>query len=81
MVEGAPGAGKSTFAWKLCQQWGKGKILQQYRLVLLLRPREKRMRETLGASDLFRRCEPTTITEICQSGGEGVLLVLNGSMG
>ena len=78
LVEGAPGVGKSTFAWKLCRQWSKGKILQQYRLVVLLRLREKRVRETQTASDLFRRCEPTAIEEICRSGGEGVLLVLDG---
>ena len=78
LVEGAPGVGKSTFAWKLCRQWSKGKILQQYRLVVLLRLREKRVRETKAASDLLRRCEPTAIEEICQSGGEGVLLVLDG---
>ena len=78
LVEGAPGVGKSTFTWKLCQQWSKGKILQQYRLVVLLRLREKRVRETQRASDLFRRCEPTAIEKICRSGGEGVLLVLDG---
>ena len=79
LVEGAPGVGKSTFAWKLCRQWSKGKILQQYRLVVLLSLREKRVREkTKAASDLFRRCEPTAIEGICRSGGEGVLLVLDG---
>ena len=54
LVEGAPGVGKSTFTWKLCQQWSKGEILQQYRLVVLLRLREKRVRKTKAASDLFR---------------------------
>ena len=36
LVEGAPGVGKSTFAWKLCRKWSKGKILSQYKLVVLL---------------------------------------------
>ena len=40
LVEGAPGVGKSTFAWKLCHKWGKGKLLQQYQLVVLLRLRD-----------------------------------------
>ena len=30
LVEGAPGMGKSTLAWKLCHEWGKGKLFQQY---------------------------------------------------
>ena len=78
LVEGAPGVGKSTFAWKLCQQWSMGEILQQYRLIVLLRLREKRVRESQNALDLFRRCKQTAIEEICRSGGEGVLLVLDG---
>ena len=41
LIEGAPGVGKSTFAWKLCRKWGKGKSLQQYQLVVLLRLRDK----------------------------------------
>ena len=44
LVEGAPGVGKSTFAWKLCHKWGKGKLLQQYQLVVLLRLRDKSVR-------------------------------------
>ena len=78
LVEGAPGVGKSTFAWKLCRKWGKGKILQQYRVVLLLRLREKKVKDIKKDSDMFRRCEPIAIEEICRSGGEGVLLLLDG---
>ena len=45
IVEGGPGIGKTTFAWKVCRKWSKRKILQQYRLVVLLRLRDKRVRE------------------------------------
>ena len=41
LVEGAPGVGKSTFAWKICRKWGKGKLIVQYKLVVLLRLRDK----------------------------------------
>ena len=41
LVEGAPGVGKSTFAWILCRKWGKGRSLQQYQLVVLLKLRDK----------------------------------------
>ena len=78
LVEGAPGVGKSTFAWKLCQKWGKGKILQQYRVMLLLRLREKRVREIKTERDLFRRCEPIAVEGICRNDGEGVFLLLDG---
>ena len=49
LVEGAPGVGKSTFAWKLCCKWGKGKLLQQYQLVVLLKLRDRRFLEDLMA--------------------------------
>ena len=78
LVEGAPGVGKSTFAWKLCRKWGKGKILQQYRVMLLLRLREKRVRGIEKDKDIFRRCEPIAVEGICRNGGEGVFLLLDG---
>ena len=78
LVEGAPGVGKSTFAWEFCQQWGNGKILQQYRVILLLRLREKRVKEIKKDSDMFRRCEPIAVEEMCRNGGEGVFLLLDG---
>ena len=78
LVEGAPGVGKSTFAWKLCRKWGKGKILQQYRVMLLLRLREKRVRDVKTERDLFRQCKPIAVDEICHNDGKGVFLLLDG---
>ena len=53
LVEGAPGVGKSTFAWELCHKWGKGKLLQQYQLVILLRLRDKSVRAAKNISDYY----------------------------
>ena len=53
LVEGAPGVGKSTFAWEFCRKWMNGEISQQYHLVLLLRLRDKRIREAKYLKDLF----------------------------
>ena len=82
LVEGAPGVGKSTFAWKLCRKWSKGKLLQQYRLVVLLRLRDKRVREAVSVSDLFyfynRQIQQTVVQEIQATGGRGVLLLFEG---
>ena len=82
VVEGAPGVGKSTFAWKLCHKWGKGKLLQQYQLVVLLRLRDKSVRAAKNISDLFRyhdhQIRQAAVEEIQKTGGKGVLLLFEG---
>ena len=82
LVEGAPGMGKSTFAWKMCRKWSKGKIFQHYKLVVLLRLREKKVQEARSVSDLFqyynRQIQQKVVEEIEQSGGRGVLLLIEG---
>ena len=53
LVEGAPGVGKSTFAWEFCRRWERGEIAQQYRLVLLLRLRDEGLGKAKSLKDLF----------------------------
>ena len=82
LVEGAPGVGKSTLAWKLCRKWGKGKFLLQYRLVVLLRLRDKSVRAASNIANLFRyhdhQIQQTVVEEIQRTGGKGVLLLFEG---
>ena len=82
LVEGAPGVGKSTFAWKLCRKWGKGKLLQQYQLVVLLRLRDKSVQTAKNISDLFRyrdhQVQQVAVEEIQRTGGKGVILLFEG---
>ena len=82
LVEGAPGVGKSTFAWNLCRKWGKGKLLQQYQLVVLLRLRDKSVQTALNISDLFRyhvhQIQQAAVEEIQRTWGKGVLLLFDG---
>ena len=82
LVEGAPGVGKSTFAWKLCRKWGKGKLLQQYQLVVLLRLRDKSVRAAKNISDLFRyhdcQIQQAAVEEIQGTGGKRVFLLFEG---
>ena len=82
IVEGGPGIGKTTFAWKVCRKWSKGKILQQYRLVVLLRLRDKRVREARNVHDLFYHSNPklreAVAAEMEAINGESVLLLYEG---
>ena len=82
LVEGAPGVGKSTLAWKLCRKWGKGKLLQQYKLVVLLKLRDKSVRAAKNISDLFQyhdnQIQEAIVEEIQRTQGERVLLLFEG---
>ena len=53
LIEGAPGVGKTTFSWEFCRKWGKGEILQDHSLLLLLPLRDNNLKEAKTLSDLF----------------------------
>ena len=66
LVEGAPGVGKSTFAWEFCRKWMNGEIAQQYHLVLLLRLRDERIRSAHYLEDLFFHPSKGGSSAVCQ---------------
>ena len=74
--------GKTTFAWKLCRKWGKGKLLQQYQLAALPRLRDKSVRAAKNISNLFQyyqhHIQQEVVKEIQDRGGKSVLLLLDG---
>ena len=85
VVQGAPGIGKSTFAWKFCRKWAKRKLYQKYPLVVLLRMRDRRVREAKKLSDLFSAMYPhdpeltaSVTEEVVSRGGKGVFFLLEG---
>ena len=43
LIEGAPGVGKTTLAWHLCQKLEKGELLEQWSVVVMLQLRDKRI--------------------------------------
>ena len=80
LIEGAPGVGKTTFAWDQCQQWAEGKLLQDYSIVLLLPLRDNNIRQITSLSSLFRHSERQVSAEVSrrvvESNGKGCLIWL-----
>ena len=82
LVEGAPGVGKSTFAWEFCRRWERGEIAQQYQLVLLLRLRDERMSKAKSLKDLIYHpsesvCQ-AVVNELESTFGVNTLIILEG---
>ena len=82
VVEGAPGVGKSTFAWEFCRRWERGEIAQQYQLVLLLRLRDDRTSKAKSLEDLIYHprqdiCQGV-LHELLGNGGINTLIILEG---
>ena len=82
LVEGAPGVGKTTFAWELCRGWADGRLLQHYSLVMLLRLRDKSIRQVKQLQDIFFHPNKSICEEVCEEvvsvNGKGILMILEG---
>ena len=82
LVEGAPGVGKSTFAWEFCRRWERGEIAQQYQLVLLLRLRDERVSKAKSLQDLIYHplegVDKAVCTQLALSHDFNCLIILEG---
>ena len=82
VVEGAPGIGKSTFAWELCRQWPTLESLKRFSLVVLLSLREEGVQKAKNITDLLYHHDPELRKrvgdEVERREGEGVLFVFDG---
>ena len=82
LVEGAPGVGKSTFAWEFCRRWERGEIAQQYQLVLLLRLRDGRISRAKSLRDLIYHSSESVcqavVEELELTFGVNTLIILEG---
>ena len=80
LIEGAPGVGKTTFSWEFCRKWGKGEILQDHSLLLLLPLRDNNLKEAKTLSDLFyhpnSELKQAVVQEITSDQGKGVAIWL-----
>ena len=79
LVEGAPGVGKSTFAWEFCRRWERGEIAHQYDLVLL-RLRDNCVCSAKSLKDLIypERFRDAVVSELESNLGVNVLFILEG---
>jgi hypothetical protein len=83
LVEGAPGVGKTTFAWEVCRKWAEGEILEDFDLVILVRLRDKSVRNAECLGDLIKyprdaKIQSEIVKEVYKRGGRGVLLLFEG---
>ena len=80
LIEGAPGVGKTTFSWEFCRKWGKGEILQDHYLLLLLPLRDNNLKEAKTLSDLFyhpnSELQQAVVQEVTSNQGQGVAIWL-----
>ena len=80
LIEGAPGVGKTTFSWEFCRKWGKGDILQDHSLLLLLPLRDNNLKEAKTLSDLFHHpnseLQQAVVQEVTSNQGQGVAVWL-----
>ena len=80
LIEGAPGVGKTTFSWEFCRKWGKGEILQDHSLLLLLPLRDNNLKEAKTLSDLFyhpnSELQQEVVQEVTSNQGKGVAIWL-----
>ena len=82
VIEGAPGVGKSTFAWEFCRRWERGEIAQQYNLVLLLPLRDECISRATQLQDLIfhssKMVSSSVVSELEITHGSNILLLLEG---
>ena len=82
LVEGPPGIGKSTLCWELCRQWDTLKSLQDYKIVLQLKLRERRVQNASSLQKIFyhsdKKISQSVVDEAHRCEGEGVLLIFDG---
>ena len=82
LIEGAPGAGKSTLAWHICQKWEAGELFQEFKLVVFVQLRDPAIQSAKSLADLFPAQLKSVAREVVSrmetKGGEGSLFVLDG---
>ena len=78
LIEGDPGAGKTTITVEICRQWAEGNLLTN-ELVFLVPLRDKRYQKVANLNELFDVLKCSALTEYAeQSYGKELVFVLDG---
>ena len=78
LVEGAPGSGKSTLSFHIRHQWANEQLLQDYKLVILIKLRDLFVQNAKSVAHLLQNIVGEVAEEIIASDGEGIMFVLDG---
>ena len=82
LLEGAPGCGKSTLSVYISQQWGEGKLFQEFKYVILVRLRDPAVQTANCIADLLPgrddEMRQQAAKNISANDGQGVLFILDG---
>ena len=81
LIEGAPGVGKTTESWKVCQMWGRKEILQNISTLVLFPLRDHGLKEITNLGELLAHTKPgaeSLVEEIEANKGEGIAFWLDG---
>ena len=79
LIEGAPGSGKTTLTIFICQNWGEGKLFQQFAAVILVQLRDPAVQRARTIADLLPvENAEEIVAELIATNGRGVLWVLDG---
>ena len=82
IIHGRAGSGKSTLSLHICQEWRKGALFQDYRLVILVKFRDREVRKATNITGILPRIDNsmghTAKEEISADKGKGVLLIFDG---
>ena len=78
LIEGDPGAGKTTITFNICKQWAEGKSLTE-ELVFLIPLRDKYYQKVKNLNELFTVLGCPEMKEYAQqNSGKGLVFILDG---
>ena len=80
IIEGAPGAGKSTLAWHLCQKWETRELFKEFEIVLFVQLRDPNIHSAESLEDIFpgeKSRKSKIVSALKQRNGHQALLVFD----